>query len=111
MQCSGLNPYQVAGGTADLTVGGSTNLNPNRGLMKNILVLSILLCSLSMSAFAEKDLVTTVKPFVKHPAVVTRTYKGTKALSKLTYRGAKVTGKATYKVGKTTGKVGKRILF
>jgi hypothetical protein len=79
--------------------------------MRNVFVTSIFMCLLSLSAFASTDLVTTVKPFVKHPAVLTRTYHGTKALSKIAYKGTKETGKVTYKVGKTTGKVGKRILF
>lgn len=70
--------------------------------MKNILILLVLVASLSLSAFASKDLVTAVKPYAKHPAVVTRSYHGLQTVGH--YTGVNY-------LGKKVGSVTKKILF
>jgi hypothetical protein len=65
--------------------------------MRKYLFTALLVSILSVSAFAAQDVVSAVAPVVKHPAVLTRTYKGLHAVGH--YTGINYIGK---KVGHAT---------
>lgn len=68
--------------------------------MKKVLALVILVLSFSLSSFASKDLVTAVKPYAKHPAILTRSYHGAKFVGKKAEHVGKVVVVKTYHVTK-----------
>lgn len=68
--------------------------------MRKIIALLVLVACFSISAFASKDLVSAVKPVVKHPALITRSYHGLKFVGKKSGHAVKVATVKTYEVGK-----------